>query len=286
MPVETPLDWEAALHRIARGPSRRVLVLGAPDAGKSTFCGLLLAQAAGLSRPAALLDTDPGQKQLGPPACVTLGRIAGSGPPILSALAYLGAIEPLGAWARLMESSAALAAEARAGLLVINTCGLLRGPGRRLKLALIAALRPDLLVAIGEDRDLGAVLADHAALPSLALARPPLARRKGAGERRALRRAGFRDYLEGAPAWPLAIAGLSLHSDTGEAGPPPGRLLALANEAGADMALGRVIRHDHQGFLHLRAPRPDRPVAGLRWTRLSLDEGWAEYRAPLASRPA
>ncbi len=280
-----PADWQAALARITGGAIHRVLVLGAPDAGKSTFCSMVLAHAAGLSRRAALLDADPGQKSVGPPGCVTLGGIGESGEPVLAGLAYLGTVEPLGGWARLIAGCTFLAGKARGELLVVNTCGLLRGPGRRLKRAMISALRPDLLVAISGGPDLEAVLADHPMVPAVTLVRSPLACRKSEGERRALRRAAFRRYFEAAPVWALPAAGTSLQSDTGEPHPSPGRLVALMDEAGTDLALGLVIRLDLPGSLVLRAPLPNRPVAGLRWGSLGLDEVWAEHRATASNRP-
>jgi polynucleotide 5'-hydroxyl-kinase GRC3/NOL9 len=275
-PVELPPDWQAAISSILAGDFRRVLVLGAADAGKSTFCGAVLSQAAAASRRAVLLDTDPGQKQVGPPACVTLGYAAGGGAVVLSALVFIGAVEPLRGWSRLVAGSASLAAAAQAELTVINTCGLLRGPGRRLKAALISALRPDLLVAIGEKPELDAVLGDHAATAMLRLVRPPLARRKGEGERRALRRAAFHAYFDATPVWPLPIRKLHLQSEDGEALPSPGRLVALMDEDGRDLALSLVLHHDAAGSVLLRGPRPVRAVAGLRWGLLSLDQDWAE----------
>nr|WP_280842905.1 Clp1/GlmU family protein [Pararoseomonas baculiformis] len=249
------------------------MVLGPADAGKSSFCGLLLERAAAPGL--ALLDLDPGQKQVGPPGCVTLGRPAPGGGLALAGLAYLDALEPLAGWERLMRGGARLADGAGAGLLAINTCGLLRGPGRRLKRAVISALRPDLLVAIGDDRAMDAVLADHAALPAVRLARPGLARRKGEGERRALRRAAFQAYFEGAPAWTLPLQGLWTE---GGAHPPAGRLVALADGGGADLALGLSGGLDGAGGLVLRAPRPGGVVAGLRWGGLGLDAAWSAHR--------
>src|SRR3954451_21991417 len=51
---------------------RHALVLGAADVGKSTFCRFLLGHLRARGRRTALLDTDVGQKTVGPPACVTL----------------------------------------------------------------------------------------------------------------------------------------------------------------------------------------------------------------------
>jgi polynucleotide 5'-hydroxyl-kinase GRC3/NOL9 len=159
-------------------------------------------------------------------------------------LAYFGMVEPLGGLARLIAGCGALAGQAQADLLVVNTCGLLRGPGWRLKRALIAAVQPDLLVAVGGGRDLEAVLADHPAVPAIAV---------------------------------VPANGVRLHSETGEARPLPSRLVALMDEAVDDLALGLVIRSDLPHSLVLRAPLPDRPVVGLRWGSLGLDESWAEH---------
>ncbi|MBD0271968.1 MAG: hypothetical protein ICV73_08565, partial [Acetobacteraceae bacterium] len=229
-------------------------------------------------RRVALLDADPAQKLIGPPACVTLGH---GDAPALSALAFTGALDPLRGWRRSVAGVGRLAAEAAgADLLVINTSGLLAGVGRRMKAAEIAAARPDLLVALGEGADLEAALADHGAIPALRLVRSPLARRKGAGERRALRREAFRAYFAAAPVWALDLHGLRLEGEPGaaEAVPGPRRLVALADAAGRDLALGVVLNGGATpgGVLPLRAPRPGLPIAGLRWAPLRLDEGVAE----------
>ncbi len=285
-----PPDWAAAAERIAAGGVRRVLVLGPGDAGKSTFCRVLLHRMGRNGREAALLDADPAQKLVGPPACVTLGR---GEAPTLSALVFTGALDPLRGWRRSVAGAGRLAAEAGANLLVVNTSGLLAGAGRRLKAAKIAAVRPELLVALGDGADLEAVLAEHAAIPALRLARSPLARRKGAGERRALRREAFRDYFAAAPVWMLDLRGLRLEGEPGgDAAPGPRRLVALTDAAGRDLALGVALGGEAlSDAVPLRAPRPEAPVAGLRWGPLHLDENWVERsgaqirREPSPGRP-
>jgi len=279
-----PADWAEAAERIvAGGAVRRVLVLGPGDAGKSTFCRVLLRWAAGGGRRRlALLDADPGQKLVGPPACATLGR----GDDLrLSALAFAGALDPLRGWRRLVAGVGRLAAEAAdADLLVANTGGLLAGAGRRLKAAKIAAVRPDLLVALGDGPDLEAVLSDHAAIPALRLARAAAARRKGDGQRRGLRRDAFRAYFAAATAWTLDLRELWREGAPGggEAVPGPGGLVALADAAGRDLALGVVLGGGGEappgGGVRLRAPRPEAPVAGLRWGSARLDEDGAGRR--------
>jgi polynucleotide 5'-hydroxyl-kinase GRC3/NOL9 len=279
-----PPDWADAAERIVASGVRRVLVLGPGDAGKSTFCRVLLRRAARSGRGVALLDADPGQKLAGPPACATLGRGEALA---LSALAFAGALDTLRGWRRLVAGVGRLAAEAADGeLLVANTSGLLAGAGRRLKAAKIAAARPDLLVALGAVADLDAVLSDHGTIPALRLACAAAARRKAAdGERRALRREAFRRYFAAAPVWTLDLRGLRLEGDPrggGEAPPGPGALVALTYAAGRDLALGVVLGGDgeapSEGGVRLRAPRPEAPVVGLRWGSVRLDEDGAGRR--------
>jgi len=281
---DTLPGWKEAARRITAPGIRRVLVLGPADSGKSTLCRLLLRTAS--ERDPALLDADPAQKLVGPPACVTLGRLGTDGSLTLSALAFVGALDPLRSWRRLVAGTELLASEARAGLLLANTSGLLRGAGRRLKAAKIAAVRPDLLIAVGDHPGLEAVPADHAAIPALRLPRSPLARRKAEGERRALRRDAFRRYFAATPVWPLSPEGIRLEGEpNGSVLPEPRQLVALIDAAGWDLVLGIVLGRDAQGRLLLRAPMPEAPVAGLRWGKLWLDESLAPMSA-VTPRPA
>jgi polynucleotide 5'-hydroxyl-kinase GRC3/NOL9 len=269
--LDRPADWSAAVHRILTGDVRRVLVLGARDAGKSSFCRVLLHQAAETGHDVALLDADPAQKLVGPPACVTLGQ----GVPLTcTALALVGSFDPLRGWDRLVAGAGRLTEEAAgAALLVANTSGLLARAGRRLKAAKIAAMRPDLLVALGEDPSLDAILADHPGIPALRLGRSPLARRKGEGERRSLRRAAFDAYFAGTPVRTLDLYGLWREgAAAGDALPGPGQVVALADMAWRDQVIGLVLGGAPDGgALLLRAPPTPRPVVGLRWGPLRLE---------------
>ena len=69
MLLDVPPDWRALADRLEAGEWRRLIVLGAADTGKSTLCRYLGERLPGT----ALLDADPGQKMVGPAACVTLG---------------------------------------------------------------------------------------------------------------------------------------------------------------------------------------------------------------------
>ncbi len=74
--VDIPAPWRALLEKLATENWQRLLVLGAPDRGKSTFCDVLLRLLHTQKTKAMLLDTALAEKTVGPPACLTLGQIA------------------------------------------------------------------------------------------------------------------------------------------------------------------------------------------------------------------
>ncbi len=62
-------DWKRLADQIVMS-NQRVLVLGASDAGKSTFCQYLIDSACAALLKAALVDADVGQSQIGPPTTI------------------------------------------------------------------------------------------------------------------------------------------------------------------------------------------------------------------------
>ena len=62
-------DWMRIAKQIV-SPNQRILVLGAPDAGKTTFCKFLVDYVCTASLKVALVDADIGQSQIGPPTTI------------------------------------------------------------------------------------------------------------------------------------------------------------------------------------------------------------------------
>ena len=259
--------WTDAGASIVGSAGHRVLVLGAADAGKSTFCRLLLQVAVEQGRTAALIDADVGQKMVGPPAAVTCAKA--EAPDVVVGLAFVGTTDPARGLGHIISGLEKLRQQVPADLLVINTSGLLAGRiGRRLKAAKIAVLKPDLLVAIGDDPALDAVLADHPTISSLRLPSSPEARRKGPGRRRAARRDAFRRYLEESALHDLPLpAGAPSLSER--------QLVGLVDQGGRDIALGIVEYVDLASRrIKVRSPAPPGSVYGLVTSRLRLDENY------------
>jgi polynucleotide 5'-hydroxyl-kinase GRC3/NOL9 len=259
--------WTEAIAMILGGAGGCVVVVGGADAGKSTFCCLLLRAAVEHGRDAALIDADVGQKMVGLPATVTSSNA--EAPDVVAGLAFVGTTDPAAGLRGIVSGLGALRQQVRADLVVVNTSGLLAGRiGRRLKAAKITVVEPDLLVALGEDSAVDAVLADHSTIPFLRLPSSPEARRKGPGRRRAARRDAFRRYLEEGTLHDLSL-------------PDGDRLLAerqlvgLVDQRGCDIALGLVEAVDLAGRrARLRSPARLGSVHRLVTSQIRLDENY------------
>jgi polynucleotide 5'-hydroxyl-kinase GRC3/NOL9 len=266
--LHAPPEWVEAAEHICRHAPARVLVIGARDTGKSTFCRFLYDAATQLGRSAALLDTDVGQKTVGPPACVTLKDRYGL------KLAFVGATNPVLGWRRLVEGTRRLAHEADADLLVVNTSGLLGGPGRRLKAAKIDAVQPGLLIALGDDPALQAIIGDRPERPVLRLPLSPEARRKTDGERRAARREAFGAYF--AQASILTLDKGMLTAVEPDAPLSPRLLVGLADKHGNDLGLGLLIGWRDGSTPEILSPVAQDSIGQIALGSLCLDQNFSE----------
>jgi polynucleotide 5'-hydroxyl-kinase GRC3/NOL9 len=265
---DAPLDlspvWREAIARAAE--AERVAVLGPTDAGKSAFIRTMAEAREDLR----LIDLDPGQKMVGPPGTASLGRWSADGP-LLERFVFLGSTS-VGSFRALAQAAAALG-EAAERRFVANTSGYVGGPGAAMQGMTLAALKPDLVVCIGEAPALEPVLARWPG--AVRLQRSPLATRKTEGFRRAVRQRAFAEALEGASVQVLA--------GTGFVPEPPAAFVsdarpvcALADAGGEDLELGLLLGWD-SGGANVLARGASRPVAALRLGKMWAQphgEGW------------
>jgi len=211
--LEVLPEWEAAARRFLEADGA-VMVLGAPDAGKSTLCRYLVYRAFAAGLPAALVDQDLGQSHLGPPTCLGLGlfppRFPGEDTLIPDGLYFVGQTSPVGA---VMEVTvgcrvlADLAARQGVSRLVVNTSGFVQGPGAlKLKRSQAELLNPAHILALQSGNELEPLLRGLGAGPpglenpaaGWPLLRLPVSsrtRHRGPEERRLYREERFRRYF-------------------------------------------------------------------------------------------
>ena len=131
-----------------------VMMIGAPDTGKTTFSRILIERALSSGRTVSYVDSDLAHPTVGPPTCVGLKWLRSTDD--LGALAraddlrFVGEIAPdrfrlpqVAAVASLVDS-----ARAEADLIVVDTSGTIAGvTGQTLKYHKVELTRPDVVVA-------------------------------------------------------------------------------------------------------------------------------------------
>lgn len=197
--IDVPSAWERAARETLLLDLQKVLVIGSPDSGKSTFCRFLCRYLAVKGKIVAMIDADIGQKDIGPPACITFGFPGAATETAKAAGFYfVGGVNPFGRFFHMVVGVDRLTDSAEAAFKVINTTGLVHGTGRILKGGKIAALRPDVIVAIQRKAELELLLNAHRNCRTLRIPVPVKAVSRTEEERRRAREAAFSEYFRSA----------------------------------------------------------------------------------------
>lgn len=199
---DIPAAWQRSAVQIARRRWRTVLVLGAADRGKSTYCHFLARELCRAGQAVAFVDADIGQKDIGPPATVSLGRAgsaAGLSGARLEAFYFVGHVNPVAHFLTIVIGTQRMVlAAADAPFVIVDTVGLIHGAGRALLGYEIEALDPDAIVALERGDELESLLRAHRHRRILRLPVSERAVAKSARARRALRARAFRAHFAGA----------------------------------------------------------------------------------------
>lgn len=257
MSRETPQEWQPAI-REAAAAATTALVIGTTDTGKTAFVAMLASAAQEAGRTVAIVDSDLGQSEIGPPACVGLGMVE---QPILlprecrlRSIAFVGATSPRG---RMLEHSAGtykLVRQARAAgaaLCIVDTTGFVLGhAAARLKRAKIELLRPDYLFVLERSGECGAIVAPYRNSSWVSVQRlgvPTAVRRKTAEVRAVCRQGSFASYFSNGQAMVLDMDEVALEGTWLQARPSleSKELLYIGK------TLGVEVLHAELGWGHL-----------------------------------
>ncbi len=202
---EANQEWRQLARQLVT-PQQLVLVIGASDVGKSTFCRFLVKSAVEKGLKVAFIDTDIGQSQIGPPTTIgmrvfTSNRIDGEAE---DTLYFVGAISPqrnqleMITGARLMVEKAH---ETGCDFIVIDTTGYVHDTAAVvLKQHKIELLRPCHLICLGRVSELERITASYSQLDWLSihhLLPHKQIRYKSVEARRRYRSAQFSAYFAG-----------------------------------------------------------------------------------------
>jgi polynucleotide 5'-hydroxyl-kinase GRC3/NOL9 len=260
MDIDIPASWEWSAAEIVRHRWRKVLVLGDMDRGKSTYCRFLSHRlyAAGLR--VAMVDADVGQKDIGPPATITLGYpgnalAPAAVPPV--AWYFVGAVTPVGHLLPMVIGTRQLVDAAQAAVVVINTTGFITGVGGVLKGYKIEAIQPDVVVALEQHTELQPLLRAYRNYRTLRLRPAARVQIKTPEQRREARERAFWGYFQAAPEVVLPCRKLIFQRAAVPAGFDRNLLCGVADRRNKGLGLALITGIDwDQGCISLCTPVP------------------------------
>jgi len=144
----------ASLRQRVIGEHGVIMLIGAPDTGKTTLATLLLSDALNANRAVAFVDADIGTPTVGPPACVGLKWVrshADLSRLEADELRFVGSVQPQGAILPHVVAAADLVEVARrdTDFIVLDTTGVVSGVvGQTLKYHLMELCNPGLVIAM------------------------------------------------------------------------------------------------------------------------------------------
>ena len=159
--------WEKLESRIVK-PQQVVLVIGATDVGKSTFCRFLVDSAVDRGLKTVFVDTDVGQSQIGPPTTIGMKSFDPESSPvqfncIADQLYFVGDVSPHRHSLEVLTGTRLMvdhARETEADFIIVDTSGYIHdAPAVILKRHKIELTRPNHVVCIGRSSELEQITA-------------------------------------------------------------------------------------------------------------------------------
>lgn len=208
--IRVSREWLDLVKRVP--PTGRTIVIGATDSGKSTLCRWLMAKLPETSRP-ALVDSDSGQTQVGPPGCVGWRFAGTTGYEFYFTGDTTAATVPAATLAATVR--AVRAAEAAGSKLVLlDTSGYLGGRGGfEFKSAKLELLQPAQVIMIGDSPEIKRLLAAwhlDERLTIYRLSQAELIQQKSRDERTAWRRERWAEQLRSLDLRRISLQGKAL----------------------------------------------------------------------------
>ncbi len=209
-PLVIPESWRQAAEAIQQDERvLRVMVVGAPDTGKTSFCAFLAETLREAGRSVGVVDADVGQSSLGIPGTIAAGSVTRplqrlSDVPFEMGY-FVGDVSPAGHMLACMTGCRILSDRLRARgvqVIIVDTSGLVMGPaGHELKLRKADLLHPNYIVLIQKEKELDSlaqIWRYRRQVSLIDLPPSPAVQTRSLSERRARRAARFRAYFRSA----------------------------------------------------------------------------------------
>lgn len=161
--VATPRIWLKYSHEILQKKGV-IMVMGAPDTGKTTFATFLANQALEKGVSVAVIDSDIGQSDIGPPSTIGLAYVQNTIEKMSEVEAdefyFIGTTSVQDVCDMVLGLQELVEkARRKADVVIIDTCGYVLGDtGRKLKISKLQAVNPDVVVGLQRKKELYPIL--------------------------------------------------------------------------------------------------------------------------------
>jgi polynucleotide 5'-hydroxyl-kinase GRC3/NOL9 len=202
-----PSSWENVSEElISERKLLTVMVMGAVDSGKTSFCTYLANKALEKKWKVAAIDADLGQSDVGPPTTIGFSRIVTPVKDLFEAEAesarFIGLTSPSGVIAEVIENLSSLkniALKSAVDLLIVNTDGWVNGEEAvAYKIKLVEKTAPDIVVGIQHENELSPILNALKEKKVFSVNSPSVIRARDREKRKILRELSYKKYLKDA----------------------------------------------------------------------------------------
>jgi polynucleotide 5'-hydroxyl-kinase GRC3/NOL9 len=202
-----PPSWrDASDQMISSKKPLTVMVMGAVDSGKTSFCTYLVNKALEKGHNVGIVDADLGQSDVGPPGTIGFSHVTKSVRDLFEMEAedacFVGVTSPSQAVAKLLNGMATLKDKALGtgvNFLVINTDGWINGEdATQYKVQMVERMSPDAVVGIQQETELEPILNALRKVKIFRVASPSEVKRRCQERRKTLRELSYKKYLKGA----------------------------------------------------------------------------------------
>lgn len=298
--LSIPDVWKDVSKKLERGKGLAI-ILGTPDAGKSTLTKFLISNLYEKGIKVGLVDADIGQSFLGPPTTIGLSLLDpefNSGPPDWEkvkppSIFFVGSTSPEGQFPVHIEGVKNMVERAQfsgSEVVIVDTTGLVLGEaGRELKRRKIELLSPDYIFALQRTDEIEHILRLYKDDLSIRIHRLPvseISRSRSREERRIYRNSRFKKYFRDSEVKEIRLKDIKI---TGKVVgsqaytiPPErairieGLLIGLKDEKDDTMALGVIDRFEEERlYVYTTLKEIDR-VRAIQLGSLKLSPSYEE----------
>lgn len=286
-----PASWSIAAEALIEMEHGKVTVIGTTDVGKSTFCTYLANRMLKDGLRIRVIDADVGQADIGPPTTIGtseptafLTSLTDLDP---EALIFIGHTNPKQVETKLTQGIRRLSSRDHDSLTVINTDGWVLDPEAiSYKLSLINALKPDLVIGLAASTELQPLLSASQA-HSLKIDTAEEILERSRTDRRQIRSASYRRYLEGGRMQTIPSQGLSIltprkfpHIQSSTSSELKHLVVGLLDGSGFMLQLGIFMGFENEGLrVYSRSVQRVRKM-DFGYVKLSTDGTELEYFEP------